>query len=149
MEIFSLEIFFSSYRNFQTILCLFEQLFYRKKFNRCAGPYQMFEKVKKSYECPKQSSIILVGLRFKDMRFLNKCSTLRQTCIFFSSCALLTFHKILCWMPPLTKRKTSLQNINQACKRLLRWMLLRRRITSGSINTVLNYLNTCFGKYCT
>ena len=28
---------------------------------------------------------------------------------------------------------------------LLRWMLLRRRITSGSINTVLNYLNTCFG----
>ena len=28
---------------------------------------------------------------------------------------------------------------------LLRWMLLRRRITSGSINTVLNYLNTVLG----
>ena len=28
--------------------------FTEKKFNRCAGPYHMFEKLQKSYECPKQ-----------------------------------------------------------------------------------------------
>ena len=53
MEIFYLENSFSSYRNFQTIRIAFLQ----KKINRYAGPYHMFEKLKKSYECPKQSSI--------------------------------------------------------------------------------------------
>ena len=41
------------------------------------------------------NSRLLVGLRFKDMRFLNKCSTLRLHFLFFSCVTNLSQNSLL------------------------------------------------------
>ena len=49
--------FFSRAIEISRQFCASSNSFLQKKINRCAGPYHMFEKVKKSYECPKQSGV--------------------------------------------------------------------------------------------
>ena len=50
-------IFFSRAIEISRQFCDSSNSFFTEKFNRCAGPYHMFEKAKKSYKCPKQWSI--------------------------------------------------------------------------------------------
>ena len=77
MEIFYLEFFFSSYRNFQTIPSVPLRIAFFTEKNSTLAPVPTICLKRSKNPMNILNSGLLVRLRFKNIWFLNTCSTLR------------------------------------------------------------------------